>query len=184
MTVDSGCTLNLNYTGTDTIDEHWLGGVQKSPGVYGSGNSGGLITGAGTLTVTNGPSANDYDAWGSTYGLSAGSEGDDLDDDGLTNQDEYAFGLIPNSGSSVNPITGALNKATGQFSYQRRDNGLTNLTYTVWYSTDLSAWAEDTGATQPEGTPDGNGVEAINVTLSNLPGNPLPAKLFIQVRAD
>ncbi len=184
VTVDSGCTLNLNYTGTDTIDELWLGGVQKSPGVYGSGNSGGLITGTGTLTVSNGPSANDYDAWGSTYGLTAGSEGDDLDDDGVKNQAEYAFGLIPNSGSSVNPITGALNKATGQFSYQRRDNGLTNLTYTVWYSTDLSAWAEDTGASQPEGSPDGNGVETINVTLSNLPGTPLPGKLFIQVRAN
>ena len=34
-----------------------------------------------------------------------GSEGGDLDNDGLTNFEEYAFGLIPDSGSSVNPIS-------------------------------------------------------------------------------
>jgi autotransporter-associated beta strand protein len=133
----------------------------------------------GELTLDIG---SDYGTWGSAYGLSAGSENDDLDNDGLTNQQEYAFGLIPNSGSSVNPYIAQLNKATGQFSYQRRDNGLTGLNYTIWYSTDLSTWNEDTGALQPEGTPDGNGVETINVTLSPaLLTNP---KLFVQVRAE
>ena len=47
MTVASGATLHLDYSGTDTIDELWLGGVQKSPGVYSSANSGGFLTGAG-----------------------------------------------------------------------------------------------------------------------------------------
>lgn len=128
--------------------------------------------------------ASDYNTWGAPYSLSTGSEGLDLDGDGVKNQAEYAFGLIPNSGASVNPITTQLNKGTGQFSYQRRDNGLTGLTYTIWYSTDLATWTQDTGASQPDGTPDGNGVETITATLSALPGSPLPAKLFIQVRAD
>lgn len=132
----------------------------------------------GELTLDIG---SDYDTWGSSYGLAAGSESGDLDNDGLTNIAEYAFGLIPNSGSSVNPITSPLDKTTGQFSYQRRDNGLTELDYTIWYSTDLSLWTEDTGASQPDGTPDGNGVETIEVTLS--PALLTNSKLFVQVRA-
>jgi autotransporter-associated beta strand protein len=132
----------------------------------------------GELTLDIG---SDYDNWGSSYGLAAGSEGGDLDNDGLTNGEEHAFGLIPNSGTSVNPITSQLNKTTGQFSYQRRDNGLTDKNYTVWYSTDLATWNEDSEANQPDGTPDGNNVEIINVTLTpSLLNNP---KLFVQVRA-
>jgi autotransporter-associated beta strand protein len=127
--------------------------------------------------------ATDYDNWELANGVS-GTETDDDDADGLSNFEEYAFGLDPTGGSSVNPITVQLNKAAKSFSYQRRDNGLTGLTYTVWFSTDLSTWSQDTGASQPDGTPDGNGVETINVTLSVLPGDPLPAKLFVQVRAN
>ncbi len=125
----------------------------------------------------------DYDAWGAPYGLATGSEGDDTDNDGLSNQEEYAFGLIPNNGASVNPITVQLDKAAKTFSYTRRDTTKTDLTYSVWFSTDLSAWTQDTGAT--EGAPVLSGeVETVQVTLSTLPGDPLPATLFIQVRAD
>ncbi|MCX6873841.1 MAG: hypothetical protein NTW21_08535, partial [Verrucomicrobia bacterium] len=44
----------------------------------------------------------------------------DLDGDGLSNFQEYAFGLNPTSGTSVNPVTdtSALHSA-GQFSYTR-----------------------------------------------------------------
>jgi len=92
--------------------------------------------------------------------------------------------LDPVSSSSVNPITSPLNKDSKMFSYQRRDDELTGLSYSVWYSTDLSNWTQDAGASQPDGTPDSNNNESINVTLSNLPGDPLPAKLFVQVRAN
>jgi autotransporter-associated beta strand protein len=127
--------------------------------------------------------ATDYDTWALANGVVGGANADD-DNDGLTNHEEYAFGLDPTGGSSVNAIAVQLNKTTGTFSYQRRDNGLTGLDYTVWYSTDLNVWLQDSAAQQVEGALDGNGVEVINVTLSNAPGNPLPAKLFIQVRAD
>ncbi|MCF7731962.1 MAG: hypothetical protein K9N23_09745 [Akkermansiaceae bacterium] len=50
---------------------------------------------------------------------------------GPANQDEYAFGLNPALGSSVNPITMPLDKATGAFTYSRRTPGLTGLGYTV-----------------------------------------------------
>ena len=136
-------------------------------------------TGVLSLAVA---ASNDYETWGSTYGLAVGSEGGDLDNDGVTNFEEYAFGLIPNSGSSVNPIAVPFDKSTGTFSYTRRDPNLQNpaLTYTVWYSTDLSGWTQDTGAV--EGTPVLNGeVETVPVTISgSLLTNPA---LFIQVRA-
>jgi autotransporter-associated beta strand protein len=125
----------------------------------------------------------DYEDWALANGLAPGSEQADADNDGLSNEEEYAFGLLPQSGASVNPIAVPLDKATGTFRYTRRDSSLTDLTYRVWYSENLTSWTEDTGAT--EGVPVLNGeVETVPVTLSALPGNPLPAKLFIQVRAN
>jgi autotransporter-associated beta strand protein len=61
--VAAGATLDLDFTGTDTIDELWLDGVAQAPGIYGAGNSGGFITGSGTLTVQNGPIADPCIAW-------------------------------------------------------------------------------------------------------------------------
>jgi autotransporter-associated beta strand protein len=132
----------------------------------------------GTLAYTT--AATDYDTWKSANGVTGG-ENDDDDSDGLTNREEYAFGLNPTGGTSVNAIAVQLNKTTGTFSYTRRTQSLTGLTYTVWYSTNLAGWTEDTGAV--EGTPVVNGqVETVEVTLTgSLLTNP---KLFIQVRAE
>jgi hypothetical protein len=128
----------------------------------------------------------DYLTWAESFGaaLTDPAPTADPDGDGLTNFEEYAFGLIPNSGSSVNPITSPLDKSTGKFSYTRRKPSLgTNLTYSVWFSENLADWTKDIDAT--EGTPVSSGDnETVEVTLSVLPGNPLPAKLFIQVRAN
>ena len=102
-----------------------------------------------TITLTK--STSDYNTWGAPYGLTAGSEGLDLDGDGVKNQAEYAFGLIPNSGASVNPITSPLNKTTGKFSYTRRATpASTGLTYTVWTSVDLVTWTLDSTATSSQ----------------------------------
>ena len=128
----------------------------------------------GSLTYLN--AATPYETWGSTYGLTAGSEGGDLDNDGLTNFQEFAFGLIPNSGSSVNPITAQLDKTTGQFTYQRL--AASGLTYSIWTSPDLVTWTQDNTAGQVA-TPAGNN-ESVAVTLTG----PLTAsKLFVRVKA-
>jgi len=165
--------VTFSVTGFSDIDDDGVWTMTDAKGDWSFSET----TGELTLDV-----GNDYDDWGALYGLATGSEAGDLDKDGLTNQEEYAFGLIPNSGTSVNPITNPLSKTTGQFAYQRRDNGLTGLAYTVWYSTDLSSWTEDTGALQPEGTPYVHGVEVINVTLS--PSLLTNSKLFVQVRTN
>ncbi|MCX6878230.1 MAG: hypothetical protein NTW21_31125 [Verrucomicrobia bacterium] len=103
----------------------------------------------------------------------------DPDGDGMTNQQEFAFGLNPVLGSSLNPITVPLDNATGKFSYTRL--AASGLTYHVFTSTDLQDWAEDLTATasQVPGTPDGNGVQTVDVTITG----PLPSSLFARVAA-
>jgi autotransporter-associated beta strand protein len=139
-------------------------------------------TGVLSVAVT----ASDYDTWAgpSGYNLSGGMDADD-DNDGLTNHEEYAFGLIPNSGASSNPITAQLNKTTGTFTYTRRDpvTKNTGLTYTIWTSTNLVDWTLETDLTavQTPGAPDGNGIQSVVVTLTPAPTAP---KFFVQVRAN
>jgi hypothetical protein len=161
--------LNLNLTADDGFISFQAIGAQ---GRYENL----VIT---TLTASN----PDYDTWAQSFTPTIGLPAADDDNDGLSNLEEYAFGLLPDSGASVNPIAVPLDKATGSFSYTRRDATLTPLSYSVWFSTDLSAWTEDTNAI--EDVPVLNGqVETVPVTLSELPGDPLPDKLFIHVRAN
>ncbi len=121
----------------------------------------------------------DYETWKSANGVTGGENGDD-DHDGLTNHEEYAFGLDPTGGSSINPITVPLNKATGTFSYTRRLQSKTGLAYSIWTSTNLVAWTKDNGATG--GVPMVNGdVETIPITLSSPPTAP---RFFIRVNAE
>lgn len=156
--------------------------TEESPGIWELSVTGAKWTfteGDGALTYE--VTATGYEIWGAPYGLTAGSEGGDLDNDGLTNLEEYAFGLLPDNGASLNPIAVPLDPASGTFSYTRRSDS--GLSYSVWFSTNLEGWTEDTGAAEGIPVPNGEN-ETVEVTLSSLPGNPLPAKLFIQVRAD
>jgi autotransporter-associated beta strand protein len=176
--VAGGGTLHLNYNGTDTVNALTFAGIARPPGLYSAANSP-FITGPGTLTVSTGP-ATDYAGWAAFHTVTGGQNGDD-DHDGLTNMDEYAFGLDPKNGAAVNPIAVPFDKTTGTFTYTRRSSSLTLLTYSVWYSTNLRTWTKDTGAT--EGIPIVNGdLETVPVTLSS--GLLSNSKLFIQVRAE
>ena len=125
--------------------------------------------------------ANPFLAWISAFDWSAFTNPDlsvtgDPDQDGMNNQTEYAFGLNPTNASSANPITASLD-GSGQFTYQR--NATSGLTYTVWTSTDLQTWTEETDATQTPGTV-ANGVEQVTVLLA---ASPEGGKLFVRVQA-
>ena len=123
------------------------------------------------------PPVSDYTTWLGEYTFAEGADTTptgDADGDGLDNQQEYAFGLDPTKGSSVNPCSPLLGT---QFSYTRRASS--GLDYTVEYSTDLATWNPAT-ATQVSGTPDPNGVQIVTVTVSNAP---VDGKLFVRVQA-
>jgi autotransporter-associated beta strand protein len=102
----------------------------------------------------------------------------DPDRDGMTNQQEFAFGLNPVSGASVNPITVPFDKSSGTFSYTRRFG--TGLHYSVWTSTDLANWTEDSGATEGTITTEVD-VETVPIRLS---APPFSEKLFVRVKAE
>ena len=136
-------------------------------------------TGVLTLTVAG----SDYDTWANDYlPADVSDPADDNDGDGLTNQQEYAFGLDPTLGTSVNPVTVPLDKTTGMFTYTRRATpAATGLTYTVETSTDLAAWPEDASATQNVTGTVGD-VETVEVTLSGTPPLTDPS-IFVRIKA-
>jgi hypothetical protein len=139
-----------------------------------------------TLTVTEAVIGGDYDTWGgpSGYALTGGIADDD-DGDGLSNRQEHAFGLNPTSGASVSPITVQLDPEAGTFTYTRRAPSLTNLTYSVWTSTDLGAWTKDANATEGVVTTAGNNVQTVHVTLSAAAlATAVNGALFVRVQAD
>ena len=107
----------------------------------------------------------------------------DPDHDGLTNFEEYAFGLDPTKGASANPIKVQLDKTSASFTYTRRATpASTGLVYTVWTSPDLATWS-NTAYLATEGTlTTANGVETVPVTLSG--GPPSAPKLFVRVAAE
>lgn len=174
----------------EVVDQLWLNGVQQPAGTYGSNSSTAtnkdnfvFVGGTGILSVTSDPVAgSDYDSWAASFNLTGGSTDDD-DNDGVSNEDEYAFGTDPTNNSSTCPITAILEKSAGTFSYTRRDPALTSLTYTVYTSTTLEAsdWNLDAAAAQAAGATDGNGNQTVEVTLSTPPTAP---KFFVRIEAN
>ena len=188
LTIASGgAKVNLNYSGDHVVSALTLGGVSKPAGTYGStsspapvANQSAYFSGTGTVTV---PAASAYDAWANGTFANGATVSDkdpahDPDGDGMTNQQEFAFGLDPTTGASANPITQQLDKATGAFKYTRtKDSGLT---YIYQSSTTLrEPWDDFTpdSAVSNNATP----VEEITVTVpANLLLN---SKLFLRVKA-
>ena len=115
----------------------------------------------------------DYNQWARGFpGFYDTDPGHDPDGDGVTNKEEYAYGLDPTQGSSSSWVVSPLNRQTREFSYTRRDPALTGFTYTVWISTDGQTWMPDYGAMQMPGDPLLNRVETRTITLSWNP-NPI-----------
>ena len=130
----------------------------------------------GTATVASTP----YDTWGNGSFAHSFTDKDpthDPDGDGMTNFQEFAFGLDPTSGAALNPITQPLDKSTGTFQYTRRVG--TGLTYQILSSPDLGTWVPDTGATEVAVTTHGD-IQTVTVHVST---QPLNGKLFVRVQA-
>jgi autotransporter-associated beta strand protein len=184
--------LNLEFDESggqvaDTVDQLTIGGVGMAIGTYGSSISGAAnvdnthFAGVGVINVTGAPSANPYTTWANGFLPSndVSNPAGDNDNDGLVNQQEFAFGLSPISGSSVNPIVQPLNKTTGKFRYTRL--AASGLTYKVYKSTTLAGWTLDNTASELF-ISTSSGVDTIEVTLTG--GAQADPKLFVRIAAD
>jgi len=129
----------------------------------------------------SGPEPTPYEIWAGSEGYNlSGGPSDDDDGDGLTNFEEFAFGLDPTSGASVNPITDISElQSDGIFSYTRNANS--ELSYTCWISTDLQDWGTEpaTVLLEEAGQAGENGVQTVVVVL-DLPKSD---EIFLRVKA-
>jgi autotransporter-associated beta strand protein len=95
--------LDLPNSGTDVVAALIIDGASRSAGVYNSSNSGGAITGNGSIEVAASPA---YLAWAATKGLGGSGGKDpspaaDPDGDGASNIAEFALNGDPLDGSSI-----------------------------------------------------------------------------------
>ena len=188
LTITPGAVLDLRHGLADTVDFLVINGEPVSPGSYGGSASGAAIKddvhfnaeSTGYLVVTSGPASDDYGTWSGATGfnLTGGMEDDD-DRDGISNRDEYAFGLDPTRSGSVSAVS-TPDRTFATFTYTRRNPSVfsTGLTYRYGYSTTLAG--EFTAfLPQSEVGDGGSPVETVTVTLpGDLLANPA---LFVQV---
>ncbi len=174
LEISTGAVVHLGYADTRIIPGLKLGGVAQPSGVYSGGT---FFTGTGSVTVV---ATSAYATWTAKYpGHDLTNPAADLDGDGMSNFQEFAFGLDPTKSSSVNPIRVPFAMASGTFSYTRTAGS--GLTYTVLTSTNLATWSS-APASQVAGAPDSNGVETVAVTLTGY-SPPAGGKLFVRVSA-
>ena len=173
-TTPSGLTVTFTYDPAPPIEI----GSYTVVGTVNNANYTGTAT--GTLEIT---SVTDYSSWASAYlPTDVSNLAADTDGDGMSNFMEYAFGLNPTSGTSVNPISQPLDKGTGEFKYTRRKPSLTALTYSYeWSSTLVAPWGTFVPVVDP---PVSNGGDPIEEITIQVPGSLLanPA-LFLRVKA-
>jgi autotransporter-associated beta strand protein len=157
MTIATGAVLNLVFSGSQTVDKLYLNGVQSAAGTYNSANSGGLITGAGSLLVTSSPPPNTAPVITPAQGFSVAENaalatvvGTVVATDADANSTLSGWTIVSgNMGSAF-----AINAATGQISVA----GALNYEGTQSYS--LGVTVSDGTATSAEGT--------VVVTVTNV----------------
>jgi autotransporter-associated beta strand protein len=199
VNIAASATLNLNYTGTDVIDELTINGVAKAPGIWGSVASGApntdpALTGTGTLTVTTGPSASAYDTWASSYGLTGLNAAFDIDhdNDGIANGLEWILGGNPTTNSAgILPVATRNSSGDLVLTFTREEDAIAATTLKVQISTDLNSWSKEATVATGSSGPDTNGVlitidesaspDAVTITIPAA--NATAGKVFARLHA-
>jgi fibronectin-binding autotransporter adhesin len=181
----TGATLDLNFTGTDTVDKLFIGTTQQPAGIYGAVGSASpvigipQITGTGTLTVTALPPG--YATW--ALANAGGQDGGlDYDNDGVTNAIEYILG----GGSATKDIaklpTASVTAANFIFTFIRDQgsiDGLTTVevqtgpspaTWTAIYPVPATAVSNSPGVTVVKNSPSA-GKDTVTLVIPRIPAS-------------
>ena len=186
LVINSGAKVQVGDVTEETVNTLFFGATAQAAGTYSATAAPGVdfvdtvnFAGTGIVRVLALGVATPYETWAAGFlPANVSDPAADTDRDGMSNQQEYAFGLNPTLGSSVSPITSGLTTG-GMFTYTRRNPALTGLGYTVWTSPDLQTWTQDTSASQ---TPDSQIAEVQSVSVT-ITATPLSGKLFVRVAA-
>lgn len=177
--LEGSAKINLDYVGTDTIAELYLGGVAQGPGVYDNSTDPGYITGTGSLTVAA-VGGSPFDTWASRDGALGVSFDGDANGDGV--QDGLAFllgadnpnvnatGLLPSAGENAGDLVMSFSCLAGS----ARGTSVLNLDW----DGDLAAPWSSVVVPGVTGTPnDSDGTGTVNFTITdgglNGEGDPL-----------
>lgn len=166
----SPAVLHLPNAGTDIVTELIIDGISQ-PGngqVYHAGNSGGAITGLGSIQVGTAPSG--YASWVTANNVTEGETGDD-DKDGITNLVEYALGLDPQAsspaagsftGNTLTFVKGSLAKTAGDVTYEIETSS--TLEVGSWSTAAALETADDISFLLPSNVPGGKVFGRLKVT--------------------
>ena len=166
----TGATLELAFSGTDTVNKLFIGSTQMADGIYksssnpGAGTAIAQITGAGTLTVGGSPS--NYASWAndpSKGNIPGEPATGDFDNDGLTNLTEYALGKNPRTSSQPAGVLSG-NIITFTKGADAIANG--DVSWVIETSTTLVAGSWTPQVTQPAGDP------AATISYTLTPASP------------
>lgn len=157
---ETGATLNLDFSGTDTVKELFIGSTPMAAGIYEAlGNPGpGIeipqITGPGTLTVATGPAVGGYEAWKTSNGTNQPIDGDH-DGDGVPNGVELFLGGN-GSTTGLTPLPGVVPSAASfSITWTKGGDypGVYGTHFTVETSDSLTgAWTTEPAHPEPDAT--------------------------------
>lgn len=168
----SGATLTLALSGAGFTQAFYVIAQGTSlTGAFTSVPPGYAVTYTATRAILSTAAGAAYAAWADSHPFAnPGADSQpaaDPDGDGLTNFQEFAFGLDPTLGASCNPLHLPFDMDTGTFSYTRPMTSLTGLGYAIQTSTTLGAasWTTDRDALQAV-TGTAGDIETVQVTVA------------------
>ena len=159
VSIATGAVLNLAVDEVDDVAVLNFAGVAQADGTYDSTNSGGLITGSGSIRVGGEQPTNDVASWAATFtasdasftGSPATDPLTDYDNDGLSNLLEYVLGGSPIANQDTAVPTVSQDATHMIFTYNRSDISTAtgnDVTIKAEYAADLSgSWTEAVNGT-------------------------------------
>jgi autotransporter-associated beta strand protein len=166
VSIATGAVLNLTHSGTDRVAVLKFNDVAQGPGTYNQANSGGFITGSGSIQV-----GGDYATWAIAKGIPGEPASGDYENDGISNLVEYALGTDPKV--STQPAGGY---SGNTITFPKGPDAIANgdVSWIIETSTTL-----DSGSWTPQVTQLG-GDPALTISYPFTPGS--PAKNFARLK--